>query len=60
MITDNINTCDIDIKKELYSNILLTGGNMLFANSMQQIFNKVNELAPPNAKVKAVAMVVPE
>jgi actin-related protein len=59
MITDNINSCDIDIKKELYSNILLTGGNMLFGNTMQQILGKVSELAPPNAKVKAVAMVAP-
>ena len=36
MITDNINFCDIDIKKELYSNLLLTGGNILFSNNMQQ------------------------
>jgi actin-like protein 6A len=60
MITDNINRCDIDIKKELYSNILLTGGNMLFGSTMQQVLGKVSELAPPNAKVKAVAMVVPQ
>jgi actin-related protein len=59
MITDNINSCDIDIKKELYSNILLTGGNMLFSNTMQQILTKISELAPPNAKVKNVAMVAP-
>ena len=25
MIVDTINACDVDIKKELYSNILLTG-----------------------------------
>lgn len=25
MITDTVNACDVDIKKELYSNILLTG-----------------------------------
>lgn len=60
MITDNINTSDIDIKKELYSNVILTGGNMLYSNTMQQVMSKVSELAPPNAKVKSVAMVVPE
>lgn len=60
MITDIINQCDIDIKKELYSNILLTGGNMLFGNTMQQILGKTSELAPPNAKVKSVAMIVPQ
>lgn len=30
---------------------------MLYSNNMQQISSKVNELAPPNAKVKSVAMV---
>jgi actin-related protein len=33
---------------------------MLFGNTMSQISNKVSELAPPNAKVKSVAMIVPE
>lgn len=33
---------------------------MLFGNMMQQVLGKVSELAPPNAKVKAVAMVVPQ
>lgn len=39
---------------------MLTGGNMLFGNTMQQILSKTSELAPPNAKVKSVAMIVPE
>ena len=59
MITENINYCDIDIKKELYSNILLTGGNILYSNLMNHILNKVSEIAPPNAKVKGVTMVAP-
>lgn len=33
---------------------------MLFGNTMSQILNKVSEQAPPNAKVKSVAMIVPE
>lgn len=33
---------------------------MLFGTNMQQVLSKVSELAPPNAKVKAVAMVVPQ
>jgi len=32
---------------------------MLFGNTMQQILSKTSELAPPNAKVKSVAMIVP-
>lgn len=33
---------------------------MLFGNTMQNTLSKVGELAPPNAKVKAVAMVIPQ
>jgi len=29
MAIDSINQCDIDIKRELFSNIILTGGNSL-------------------------------
>ena len=31
MVLDAINQCDIDIKKELFSNIILTGGNSLLS-----------------------------
>jgi hypothetical protein len=33
---------------------------MLYSNIMNQILNKISEIAPPNAKVKGVAMVVPQ
>lgn len=33
---------------------------MLYSNLMNQILNKVSEIAPPNAKVKGVTMVTPE
>lgn len=33
---------------------------MLYSNTMSQILSKVTEIAPPNAKVKSVAMVVQE
>lgn len=59
MIIENINACDVDIKKELYSNLLLTGGNILYGNLMQNIKAKVAELAPPNAKVRDVALCTP-
>ncbi len=33
---------------------------MLYSNIMNQILSKINEIAPPNAKVKGVAMVTPQ
>lgn len=41
MIVESINACDVDIKKELYSNILMTGGNILYGNLLKQIEGKV-------------------
>ncbi len=43
MIVETINTCEADIKKDLYSNIILCGGNTLFGNIVEEIENKVIE-----------------
>lgn len=32
MTLETLNNCDVDVKKELYSNILMTGGNMLYGS----------------------------
>jgi actin-related protein len=37
----------------------MTGGNLLYGNLMKQVEYKVNEFAPPNAKVKTVATCTP-
>lgn len=56
-VTDTVNSCDIEIRKELYSNILVTGGNSLFANTSTVTLNKIGSLAPPNARVKGVSII---
>ena len=58
MITESIKDCDVDIKKELYSNMLMTRGNILYGNLQRQIELKVAEMVPLNAKVKEVAMMM--
>jgi len=37
MIADMVNTCDIDIRKDLYSNIILCGGNTLLGGIVEKI-----------------------
>jgi hypothetical protein len=32
MAGETVNSCDVDVKKELYSNILLCGGNVLYGS----------------------------
>jgi len=54
-----VNSCDVDIKKELYSNILMTGGNVLYGSFADDLLNKVAETSPANIKVKGVSVCAP-
>lgn len=55
MVLDAINSCDIDLKKEMFSNIVLTGGNSLLNGFVARLQGKLNDMAPPNSKVKMIA-----
>lgn len=50
--------CDIDVRKDLYKNIVLSGGTTLFEGFSQRLTNEIVKLAPATAKVTCVA--VPE
>jgi actin-related protein len=51
-----VNSCDVDVKKELYSNILMTGGNILYGSYAEDLLAKVGEISPANIKVKGVSV----
>ncbi|KAG9477568.1 hypothetical protein GDO78_002779 [Eleutherodactylus coqui] len=55
MIFDSILGCDIDIRRSLYSNILLSGGSTLFPGLEDRLYNEVRTLAPETVKVKIIA-----
>jgi len=46
LIYRSINLCDVDIRPNLYSNIVLTGGNTLFNGLMDRLNNELSVLAP--------------
>lgn len=56
MAGESASSCDVDIKKELYSNILLTGGNILYGSYVEEMISKIGETSPPNIKVKGVSV----
>ena len=56
MASESASSCDVDIKKELYSNILLSGGNMLYGSNVEEMISKIGESSPPNIKVKGVSV----
>jgi len=52
---DSIQKCDIDIRKDLYQNVVLSGGTTMFQNIDKRLEKELKALAPASAKVKIVA-----
>jgi len=52
---DSIVKCDIDIRKDLYQNIVLSGGTTMFTGIAERLKKDVAALAPAAVKVKIVA-----
>jgi len=52
---DAIQKCDIDIRKDLYSNVVLSGGTTMFTGIAKRLHKDIKDLAPASVKVKIVA-----
>merc|ERR1719211_418091 len=52
---DSIMDCDVDVRRPLYENMVLSGGSTMFPNIDQRILNELTALAPASVKVKVVA-----
>merc|ERR1712046_570853 len=44
--------CDVDIRKDLYANIVLSGGTTMFPGISERMSKEVTALAPASIKVK--------
>ena len=47
--------CDVDIRKDLYANIVLTGGSTIFPGIADRMQKEISALAPPTMKIKVIA-----
>nr|AKM45922.1 actin [Nosema pernyi] len=54
-IFDSIKACDVDIRKDLYSNIVLSGGSTLFPNMAVRLDKEIRALAPTSVKINVVS-----
>ena len=54
-IYGSIMRCNVEIRKDLYSNIVLTGGSTMFPGMADRIQKEVTAMAPPTIKVKVIA-----
>jgi actin, other eukaryote len=55
MTYQSINKCDIDVRRDLYSNIVLSGGTTMFRGLPERLGKEIGNLAPSSIKPKVVA-----
>jgi actin-related protein len=51
----SIMKCDIDVRKDLYGNIVMSGGTTMFPGIPERLSKEVTALAPSTMKIKVVA-----
>ena len=52
---DSVMKCDVDVRKDLFMNIILSGGTTLFEGMGNRMYNEVHSLAPSTHKIKVLA-----
>jgi len=52
---ESIMKTDIDIRKDLYNNIVMSGGTTMFAGISSRVQKEIETLAPPSMKIKVIA-----
>ena len=57
MVIDSIKKCDMDLRKNLYSNITLSGGTTTFEGIQERLNKEISAMAPPNTPVRIIAPV---
>ncbi|UJR22567.1 hypothetical protein I4U23_025615 [Adineta vaga] len=55
MVYNTIMKCDIDIRKELYQNIVLSGGTTMFPGMADRMQKELTALAPSAMKIRVIA-----
>eukprot|EP01038_Epipyxis_sp_PR26KG_P005753 gene5753-7943_t len=55
MAYQTIMKCDVDIRRELFGNVVLTGGNTLTKNFVERFSNELKALAPSTMQVNVIA-----
>ncbi|MFX1253974.1 MAG: actin, cytoplasmic 2 [Promethearchaeota archaeon] len=54
-IYESIQKCDIDLRKELYQNIVLSGGSTMFPGLKERLHKELTEMIPESIEIRIVA-----
>ncbi len=47
--------CDVDVRKQLYENIVMSGGTTMFNNIPERLTKEMTEKVPSTMKIKVMA-----
>jgi actin beta/gamma 1 len=50
-----ITDCDVDLRRDLYANIVLSGGSTMFPGLKERLHKEISELIPENIEVRIIA-----
>jgi len=46
--------CDLDVRKDLYSNIILSGGSTMFPGTTERVSKDLQTLIPSTTKINVI------
>merc|ERR1712170_182738 len=52
---NSIMKCDVDIRKDLYGSVAMSGGTTMYAGIADRMQKEITSLAPPTMKIKIIA-----
>lgn len=55
VVADSINRADLDLRKSLYANVVLSGGSTLYKDFGTRLLNEIRKLAVKDIKIKIYA-----
>merc|ERR1711988_2058847 len=54
-VYNSIMKCDVDIRRDLYGNIVMSGGTTMYPGIADRVQKEVSALAPASIRVKVIA-----
>jgi len=54
MVYKSIMKCDVDVRKDMYQSIVLSGGSTMFPGFGDRVHKEITALAPPTIKTKVI------
>uniref|UniRef100_A0A1D1YYG8 Actin-2 n=1 Tax=Anthurium amnicola TaxID=1678845 RepID=A0A1D1YYG8_9ARAE len=55
VVADSVNRADLDLRKSLYANVVLSGGSTLYRDFGNRLLNEIRKLAVKDIKIKIYA-----